>query len=349
MKQQTILRMLPQTLLPWYEENKRDLPWRKDTDPYHVWVSEIMLQQTRVEAVKGYFNRFVAVLPTIEHLAHADDGLLNKLWEGLGYYSRVRNMKKAALKVCETFGGRFPVDYKDILSLPGIGVYTAGAISSIAFNQPIPAVDGNVLRVFTRLTENSTSIDLASFKKYVFDSLSDIYPKQAGAFTQALMELGATVCIPNGKPGCSNCPCMNICRAFKSETQMNFPVKPRKKERRIEEKTVFILNHDGEYALEKRPSNGLLANLWQFPNEEGKMTMEAALYLLSKKGIKVRNISRTVERKHIFTHVEWLMTGVYVELSEKHSDYVWMSSDQINADAAIPTAFRQFWEEVAGV
>lgn len=349
MNKQNILRTLPQVLLPWYEEKKRDLPWRRDSDPYHIWVSEIMLQQTRVEAVKGYYERFLAALPTIKHLAQADDGLLNKLWEGLGYYSRVRNMKKAAIKVCEEFNGSFPAGYDDIVSLPGIGAYTAGAISSIAFDQPIPAVDGNVLRVFTRLTENSTPIDLASFKKYVFGSLEEIYPKQAGAFTQALMELGATVCVPNGKPDCLNCPCMDFCGAFKNGTQMMFPVKPKKKQRRIEEKTVFILMCDGEYALERRPNSGLLANLWQFPNEDGKLSIEIALALLEDRGVRVKNIFRTVDRNHIFTHIEWKMIGIYAELSEKYSDFTWMSSEKINATAAIPTAFRQFWEEIENV
>lgn len=345
MENKNILHMLPQVLLPWYEKNKRDLPWRKDHNPYHIWVSEIMLQQTRVEAVKGYYDRFLAALPTINRLAEADDGLLNKLWEGLGYYSRVGNMKKAAIRICESRNGIFPENYKDIVSLPGIGPYTAGAISSIAFNEPIPAVDGNVLRVFTRITENPTQIDSILFKNYVFDRLAEIYPRQAGDFTQALMELGATVCIPHGKPNCSQCPCQSFCRAFINGTQSNFPVKSKKMQRRIEEKTVFILSCDGDYALKKRPSKGLLANLWEFPNEPGKLSAELALDLLKQKGLKVSNITRTVEKKHIFTHVEWKMIGIYVELSEKSGDFTWMSSEGIVATAAIPTAFRQFWEE----
>ena len=337
--------MLPNALLPWYEVNKRDLPWRKDQDPYHVWVSEIMLQQTRVEAVKGYYKRFLDALPTIKDLANADENLLNKLWEGLGYYSRVKNMKKAAIRICEVYNGIFPDTYHDIITLPGVGDYTAGAISSIAFNRPIPAVDGNVLRVFTRITENPTPIDQMPFKKYVTNCLAEIYPREAGAFTQALMELGATICVPNGKPNCEHCPCQNHCGAFLHGNQMFFPVKPRKKERRIEDKTVFILKCDGEYALEKRPSKGLLANLWQFPNVQSKYSIEASLNILEEKGFKVKDVIRTVERNHIFTHVEWKMTAVYAELVEKHGDLVWMSLESIATAAAIPTAFRQFLEE----
>ena len=174
------LKQLPSALLPWYEANKRDLPWRQDREPYHVWLSEIMLQQTRVEAVKGYYTRFLNALPTIDALATCDDELLHKLWEGLGYYSRVRNLKKAAIQIMEQHNGVFPQDYDAIRALPGIGDYTAGAICSICFNLPTPAVDGNVLRVISRLTEDATPIDLPAQKKAVQQRLSAIYPPQAG-------------------------------------------------------------------------------------------------------------------------------------------------------------------------
>ena len=206
MDEMNIISKLPGALLPWYQQVKRDLPWRKDREPYHIWVSEIMLQQTRVEAVKPYYLRFLQMLPTVKDLAYADDDQLHKLWEGLGYYSRVRNMKKAAGIIVENFNGCFPADYADILSLPGIGEYTAGAICSIAYDLPTPAVDGNVLRVISRLTDNAAPIDTPAFKNAVRDKLAAIYPRQAGAFTQALMELGATVCGPNRKPDCLNCP-----------------------------------------------------------------------------------------------------------------------------------------------
>ena len=209
-----IYPLLPGVLLPWYRENKRDLPWRRDREPYHVWLSEIMLQQTRVEAVKGYYERFLSHLPTIQALADADDEQLHKLWEGLGYYSRVRNLKKAAQKIMSTYNGEFPNSYEKVLALPGIGEYTAGAICSIAFGLKVPAVDGNVLRVLARLQADEECVDLPEHKRRVRSELAGVYPEdEAGAFTQALMELGATVCIPNGEPKCEVCPCRDFCRS----------------------------------------------------------------------------------------------------------------------------------------
>ena len=340
------LTKLPEALLPWYRENKRDLPWRKTREPYHVWLSEIMLQQTRVEAVKGYYARFLEQLPTIAALANCDDDALHKLWEGLGYYSRVRNLKKAAIRIMEDHGGQFPGEYEKIRALPGIGDYTAGAVCSICFDKSIPAVDGNVLRVVSRLTEDATPIDLPAQKKKVNDLLSKIYPREAGEFTQALMELGATLCGPNWRPRCEECPCKDFCGGYLHGTAEQFPVKLPKKGKRVEEKTVFILSCDGQYALEKRPGEGLLAGLWQFPNVESKLETADALAAVEAMGLQPRDILRTVERKHIFTHIRWEMRGVYLEVAELGGDYTWLTAEQIRQDAALPTAFRQFWEEI---
>ena len=271
------LEKLSQVLPPWYRANKRDLPWRRDKEPYHVWLSEIMLQQTRVEAVKGYYARFLDALPTIGHLAVCDDDSLHKLWEGLGYYSRVRNLKKAAIKIMEEHGGVFPGEYEAIWALPGIGDYTAGAICSICFDKKEPAVDGNVLRVVSRILEDATPIDLPAQKKKVNQLLKAVYPDEAGEFTQALMELGATLCGPNWKPRCEECPCKDFCGGAIHGTAEQFPVKSPKKEKRVEEKTVFILSCDGRYALRKRPDPGLLAGLWEFPNVPGKLETKKAL------------------------------------------------------------------------
>ena len=337
---------LPSLLLPWYTENKRDLPWRQDKEPYHIWLSEIMLQQTRVEAVKGYYTRFLNTLPTIRDLAVCDDDTLHKLWEGLGYYSRVRNLKKAAIQIMEQHGGIFPEEYDQVRALPGIGDYTAGAICSIAFDFPTPAVDGNVLRVVSRLTEDATPVDDLRYRRQVRDQLATVYPKDAGAFTQALMELGATVCGPNWAPRCEECPVKTICAAAKHGTAENYPVKKPKAKRRTEEKTVFILACDGAYALEKRPDKGLLAGLWQFPNTEGKLEVPQAMAYLEEQGLRPREVLRQLERKHIFTHISWEMRGIYVEVMERAEKYTWLSADEIRANAAIPTAFRQFWEEM---
>lgn len=340
-----ILSCLPGALLPWYQKNKRPLPWRQDKDAYHVWLSEIMLQQTRVEAVKDYYTRFLAALPTIADLAACDDELLHKLWEGLGYYSRVRNLKKCAQTLLSQHQGQFPKSYYQVLALPGIGPYTAGAICSICYDLPTPAVDGNVLRVITRLTADPTSIDSPAFVKQVRNALADIYPAQAGDFTQSLMELGATVCGPNRKPDCEHCPCRGFCRSAAQNNPHAFPVKSPKKAKRVEEMTLFILSCDGKYALEKRPNTGLLAGLWQFPHCSGACSVEAALSYLEEKGLAPRQLYKKIHRNHIFTHICWEMTGYYLEVSAQSPAYQWLTAGQIRTQIALPTAFRQFWEE----
>ncbi len=333
---------LPEALLPWYRENRRQLPWREDKNPYHIWVSEIMLQQTRVEAVKGYYTRFLQALPTVAALATCDDEVLHKLWEGLGYYSRVRNMKKAALEIMQRHNGVFPDTYEAVLALPGVGEYTAGAICSIAYDKPTPAVDGNVLRVISRITDDHTPIDLPAYKKEVHRHLAEIYPPQAGDFTQALMELGATVCGPNRRPDCENCPCKNFCLGYGNKTAEELPKKSPKRERKQQRRTVFVLTCDGKYALEKRPDKGLLAGLWQFPNVDGKRDTQAVLERVESFGLKPKEIIMQVERKHVFTHIEWDMRGVYVEVSDYGGDFTWLSETEIQSQAALPTAFRLF-------
>ena len=346
MEKSHIFSMLPGALLPWYQKNHRDLPWRKDKDPYHIWVSEIMLQQTRVEAVKGYYARFLEALPTIAALANADDEQLHKLWEGLGYYSRVRNLKKAAQQIMEWHNGVFPQTYAEVSKLSGIGPYTSGAICSIAFDLPTPAVDGNVLRVVSRLTDDTTPIDDPKFRKQITDQLAHIYPAQAGDFTQALMELGATVCGPNRKPDCENCPCREFCLGNLRGTAQNLPVKAPKKQRREENLTVFILSCDGKYALEKRPDTGLLAGLWQFPNIAGHFDTQESLKKAEALGLSVKDILRQTDKKHIFTHIQWNMRGIYIEVSKAAGNYVWLTPKQIEKESALPTAFRQFWEDI---
>ena len=340
-----LYQKLPEALLPWYEENKRDLPWRQDKEPYHIWLSEIMLQQTRVEAVKGYYARFLAALPTVGHLAQCEDEQLFKLWEGLGYYSRVRNLKKAAVVIEQEHGGVFPHEYHQILALPGIGEYTAGAVASIAFDLPVAAVDGNVLRVISRITNDPTPIDSAQYKRLVRKNLETVYPKSAGDFTQALMELGATLCGPNWKPRCGECPCREFCQGYRMGTAEQLPGKQPKKEKRVEEKTVLILSCDGRYALQKRPDTGLLAGLWQFPDLSGKLQMNAVMEKVEGYGLHTRQIIRQVEKKHIFTHVIWDMCGVYLEVAAPDGPFTWMTEEQIEKTAALPTAYRQFWED----
>ncbi len=345
----TTLTELPEYLLPWFQANKRDLPWRRDKDAYHVWLSEIMLQQTRVEAVKGYYLRFLDVCPDIKALANTDDETLHKLWEGLGYYSRVRNLKKCAGQVMEQHGGLFPRTYKQVHALPGIGDYTAGAICSIAYNLPTPAVDGNVCRVMARLLNDSRSIDLPAVKKDYTRMLEAIYPADAGDFTQALMELGATVCGPNHAPECKKCPCSKLCESFHQGCADTLPVKSPKKPRKTEELTLFILNCNGKYAIERRPGTGLLASLWQFPNTPGTLTTAQCMQAMEALDITPVQIHKILNREHIFTHIRWKMQGVYLDVKNEGGDYVWLSEEEIDRTIALPTAFRRFWKETEHV
>ena len=339
------LNMLPGVLIPWYRENRRALPWRESREPYRIWVSEIMLQQTRVEAVKGYYARFLDRLPDIGALATCDDDELHKLWEGLGYYSRVRNLKKAAQVILNDHVGRFPKDYAAVRALPGIGDYTAGAICSIAFDLPTPAVDGNVLRVLSRLRGDDEPIDLPAVKKRVREELEEIYPADCpGEFTQALMELGATVCAPNGEPKCGICPCREFCQG--QDEWQKYPAKLPKKAKKQEDRTVFILHCGESYAIEKRPGKGLLAGLWQFPNVAGHLSAEEAVAWAEETGLHPRNVEKSIDRNHIFTHIRWDLRGWFLEVDEMAGGYTWLTLDEIDAQAALPTAFRQFREEI---
>ncbi len=260
------MKKLIEALPAWYQKNARELPWRRDREPYHVWLSEIMLQQTRVEAVREYYARFLLELPTVEALAGVSDDRLLKLWQGLGYYNRARNLKKAAIRICEEYGGVFPASYEQLRTLPGVGDYTAGAIASICFDEKTPAVDGNVLRVVSRVLEDAANIDADATKKKVRAALADIYPEKAGMATQALMELGACVCVPNGAPHCDRCPAAKFCLAGLHRTWENYPVRAEKRKRRVEQRLVLLLLYQDKLALCRRPAKGLLAGLWEFPN-----------------------------------------------------------------------------------
>ena len=352
-------------LLHWYEYNRRILPWREDPTPYHVWVSEIMLQQTRVEAVRGYYDRFLASLPNIRALAEAEEEHLLKLWEGLGYYNRVRNMQKAARVLVEQYDGVMPAEYEKIRSLPGIGDYTAGAISSIAFGLPYPAVDGNVLRVMSRIAENEEDIAKEATKQKLKEDLINVFCEQSipyGDYNQSLMELGATVCLPNGKPLCDTCPVMHLCKAFHAGRETELPVKSGKKERRIENRIVFVVFYEGKILLHKREGQGLLAGLWEFPNMLRKEGMVSELPFVLKKRKKA---------KHIFSHVEWHMEGLWMELqcggsreaeamaewsrwftkqgvpdTVAEQEFVFVTPTRMRESYPIPSAFEAFLKEI---
>ena len=332
-----ILAQLPVLLVPWFLRAKRDLEWRNDPTPYRVWISEIMLQQTRVEAVKPYYDRFLAELPDVAALAAIDEARLLKLWEGLGYYRRARNLQAAAKKIMQDHGGIFPSDYDSVRGLPGIGDYTAGAILSIAFGKPFPAVDGNVLRVVSRVAASRESPDLPKLRKELTSALAAVYPPgQCSEFTQSLMELGATVCLPNGAPLCTTCPLADICLASQNGLTDEIPVRKARAARPVKQFAVVVLRDaDGRFAVRRRPETGLLAGLYEFPNMEGHPD-ETAL----KTAFRTGRIRKSGTARHVFTHVEWDMTLYLAETDDPPDGFEWVSRAALRTETAIPGAFK---------
>ncbi|MBP5242461.1 MAG: A/G-specific adenine glycosylase [Clostridia bacterium] len=331
---------LPEYLLPWFYENKRNLPWRESKDAYAVWVSEIMLQQTRVEAAKEYYIRFLKELPTVYDLADCDDEKLMKLWEGLGYYSRARNMKKCAKEVVEKYGGVFPEDKELLIKLPGIGEYTAGSLSSIAYDEKNPAIDGNVLRVCARVEGDFTPIDSAVRKKELYGKLQAVYPEAAGDYTQSLMELGALVCLPE-TPRCNICPMKGKCVAERENLQGDLPVMPQKAEKKRVKLAVFLIKTPQGILLKKRPEKGLLAGMWEFPNTEQEAPMSEDNAVL--KGFQGVNFKKCGTHTHIFTHLIWEMTAYTAEIGDNAGmppSFTAFPLEKIREEVSLATAFR---------
>ena len=335
-KNELLLNEIVDPLIGWYEANKRDLPWRHNSTPYRVWISEIMLQQTRVDPVIPYYHRFMEAFPDVNTLAEAPEDVLMKYWEGLGYYSRARNLQKAAK--LSAAAGDFPKTFDEWLALPGIGAYTAGAICSIALGLPTPAVDGNVLRVLSRVLCSEEDISKDIVKKNFTEALSKVYPKdKTSEFTQALMELGATICLPNGEPLCGQCPLKPLCIASKEAMTDVIPYKAPKKQRKIEDKTVLILRNGGKVALRQRPEKGLLARLWEFPNLEGHKEVAELTTLYDAEIIKPLESA-----VHIFSHIEWHMNGFEIFIKEQAPEFKWVTIDVLLAEKAVPSAFRVY-------
>lgn len=337
------LSMLPIPLLQWYQEHARDLPWRRSPTPYRVWVSEIMLQQTRVGAVLGYFANFMTAFPTVQDLAAAPEDQLMKLWQGLGYYSRARNLQKAARQIVADHGGIFPTEYQDIRALAGVGDYTAAAIASICYGQPVPAVDGNLLRVAARVMGDAADITTTQGKRHFTAALQKVIPLDLpGQFNQAMMDLGATVCLPNGAPLCAQCPAADFCRAHGEGRERELPVRPAKKPRRVEEREVFLIFCQGKVALRRRPAKGLLAGLWEYPNELAPAADFPAAWGLPGEG------AFAGAGKHIFTHVEWRMTARRWYLTDPAlpAGWVWAGREDLARDYPIPSAFAPFQQVV---
>ena len=347
-------------MLVWYNAAKRDLPWRQTTDPYRIWLSEIMLQQTRVGTVKDYYRRFLAHFPDIHALAEGDEEEVLKCWEGLGYYSRARNLQKAAQKIEHEFGGRFPGDVPGIRSLPGIGSYTAGAVASIAFGIPEPAVDGNVLRVWSRLTASSENVLSPSTRRCTEAALrelmestlheADFYPgNAAGDFNQSMIELGATVCTPGTHPACGSCPVQGTCEAFSRNLTEVLPVREKKGGKRSEDLTVLVIRSGGRFAIRRRASGGLLAGLYEFPNMSGHIGAAEIKEMLSERGLPVYSLTRLKDTSHTFSHIIWHMTGYLVETEENAPDaggWIFLDPGTITASYPIPSAFSTYMKEM---
>jgi len=330
-------------LLEWFIQNRRMFPWRQDKDPYHVWVSEIMLQQTRIEAAKEYYIRFMKELPDVQSLCDVSQEKLLKLWEGLGYYSRAKNLHKAAKAIVEQYSGHFPDHYRDLLKLSGIGEYTAGAIASICFGEKVPAVDGNVLRVLSRILGSDKNVLLPEVKKEMTALLCAVMPEEAGDFNEALMELGETVCLPNGAPDCDHCPLQKFCIAYEKDLTKELPVRIKKQTRTTEYMTVLlIVSSQGHIALEKRTEKGLLSGMYQLPNLSGRAEIDSIAVILEQWHLKVLSIEELGEAKHIFTHKEWQMKGVRVVTENESECFLWASKEDLHKKYPLPTAFRHF-------
>lgn len=344
------MEKIVELLLAWYDNNKRELPWRADCNPYHIWISEIMLQQTRVEAVRGYYARFLERLPEVSDLAVVSEDELMKLWQGLGYYNRARNLKKAAEMIMSEFQGKFPTQYEDILKLSGIGEYTAGAIASIAFGQRVPAVDGNVYRIYARLLADDSDIMNTAVRKRIRNEIADIVPERAGDFNQAWMDLGSDVCIPHGMPRCSECPLALFCKMAGREEVTKYPFKTKKKPRKIEDKTVFVLKYQGKYLLQKRPPKGLLASLWEFPSQEGKLSIDEVKCQLDQMKATVSQIELLGTGKHIFSHIEWHMLGYLIHFDQIDENFLkeftLVTEQQMKEEYSIPSAFATYLDQI---
>lgn len=335
-------------LVDWYRSHERTFPWRTDPSPYRVWVSEIMLQQTRIEAALPYFERFMQTLPTVQSLAEASEDVLLKLWEGLGYYSRVRNLQKAAQQIMTVHGGQVPSKYDELIKLSGIGEYTAGAIASIAFGERVAAVDGNVLRVMARLLDEDGDVMQPTVRKRLAAIVGDLVPAEdPGGFNEGLMELGETICLPNTIPHCDRCPIRDFCAVGGTERAAQLPTRKQPKPRRVEQRTVKIVMADGDkrqVLLHRRDNRGLLSGMWELPNvlteeDDGWLPQEWNATVLYKK--------LSVSGKHIFSHIEWHLTGevFFTEPFAPPKNYVWVSQDELE-QYALPTAFRLFSQQL---
>ena len=337
------LEKIAPPLVKWYQQNKRILPWRKEKNPYKIWISEIMLQQTRIEAVKEYYHRFMQELPTVNDLAGIEEERLLKLWQGLGYYNRARNLKKAAIIINEEYQGEMPSSYAELLKLPGIGEYTAGAIASIAYNEKVTAVDGNVLRVISRIIGSKKNVLEEATKREITTMLENIIPEEAGDFNEGLMELGETICLPNQQPLCEKCPLKQHCYAYQNNLTLELPIREKEQKKNEEEKTVLIFKTtEGKIAIRKRPDKGLLAGMYEFPNKNKTFTKKEIEKVVGEYQLQANSVKKIGTHKHVFTHKIWKMKAYQVEVQEENKAFVWVTLEQLKQAYPMPTAFQAF-------
>lgn len=333
---------ITENLLTWYQNNKRDLPWRNTNNPYYIWISEIMLQQTRVEAVKNYYLRFIKELPTLKDLAEIEEDKLLKLWEGLGYYSRVKNMQKAAKILVSEGKENLPDSEENLLKLPGIGIYTAGAILTIAFNKRSLAIDGNVYRVLGRYYKIDESISKPSSYKIYAEYLKKILPKENyGDFTQSFMDLGSSICMPKN-PKCDECPLKKECQAKKTNEVEKYPIKEKKKSQKMEERNVYVYLCEDKIAIQKRSDKGLLASMYELPNETKSLSMIDIENRMHDENIEYKYVKELGESKHVFSHIIWLMKGYLIELKEPIASFLWVTKEDLQNTYSLPTAFSYY-------
>ncbi len=343
-----INQTLGNNLVTWYQQNKRSLPWRDTGNAYDVWLSEIMLQQTRIEAVKPKFYLFKETFPTIEDLAKANDDVLLRVWEGLGYYSRARNLKKCAKILVEQYNGKLPQEYNQLIQLPGIGPYTAGAISSIAYHKPHSAVDGNVLRIFTRIFEITEDIRDTKTKnniEKIIDSFLQENPFFSSDFNQGCMELGEVICVPNGKPKCDSCPIQQYCLAHLHDKTDSIPYRSALNKRKIINRTLFMIRDGERFLIHKRPQSGLLAGMYEFIGVDSFLTRKEIITLLESQNIHPLKIKKLPDAKHIFTHLEWHMHAYEITVEQIESlekeNYLLLNKTELST-RAIPSAFKKY-------
>lgn len=345
------VKQFQEDLMNWYEKEARDLPWRRESSPYGIWVSEMMLQQTRVETVIPYYNRFMKAFPDVFDLALGEEDQLLKLWQGLGYYARARNLKKGAEMVVKNYQGKIPEDRDELMKIPGIGPYMSSAIASMAFQKPVASLDGNLYRVLARIFLWEEEIKGVHSRRVLADLAENLLCRERpGDFNQAMMDLGATICIPNGAPLCGQCPVSVHCQAYREEKTDSIPVKTVKKPRKILDKTVFLVRYPNHVVLRKRPNQGLLASLWEFPNVDGHLSWKQAQHFLKLGGIMSLDFHEIGDSKHIFSHIEWRMKGYEIVLNDRilitdafpYSQWQWVEVDMLHQEYSIPSAFRDY-------